>query len=98
MCVFFTKVRTARSWVNQFRTDSPPRLAELADGRTCPSKFYFQKSASCIQNEPGGQCKGKEVGRSGWERVMVILTAVAESCGTSPRSPAIFETCDMMFQ
>ncbi|CAK9004757.1 Hypothetical protein SCF082_LOCUS8319 [Durusdinium trenchii] len=65
---------------------------------TCPSKFYFQKSASCIQNEPGGQCKGKEVGRSGWERVMVILTAVAESCGTSPRSPAIFETCDMMFQ
>ena len=30
--------------------------------RTCPSKFYFQKTAACNQNEPGGQCKGKKAG------------------------------------
>lgn len=28
---------------------------------TCPSKFYFQKTAACMQNEPGGQCKGSKV-------------------------------------
>lgn len=28
---------------------------------TCPSKFYFQKTAACNQNEPGGQCKGNKV-------------------------------------
>ena len=28
--------------------------------RTCPSKFYFQKSSSCENAEPGGACKGNE--------------------------------------
>ncbi|CAE6970882.1 unnamed protein product [Symbiodinium natans] len=43
------------------RVALPGEAAWFSLPGTCPSKFYFQKTAECEKREPGGQCKGSEV-------------------------------------
>ncbi|CAE7261039.1 unnamed protein product [Symbiodinium pilosum] len=43
------------------RVALPGEAAWFSLPGTCPSKFYFQKSATCVRHEPGGECKGSEV-------------------------------------
>mmetsp|Transcript_137034 Transcript_137034/g.324655 ORF Transcript_137034/g.324655 Transcript_137034/m.324655 type:complete len:402 (+) Transcript_137034:66-1271(+) len=43
------------------RVALPGEAAWFSLPGTCPSKFYFQKSSSCENAEPGGACKGNEV-------------------------------------
>ncbi|CAJ1331101.1 unnamed protein product, partial [Effrenium voratum] len=42
------------------RVALPGEAAWFSLPGTCPSKFYFQKSSSCENAEPGGACKGNE--------------------------------------